>query len=344
MDATGPPIDGDTWRELLATAIRAPSPHNVQPWRVHVTSPTEAELRLEMHRTLPAEDVEGSFIILTMGLFVETLRIAAAARGLALDDQPLADLGDFTAARLATRTEAQIPFARLRLRPDTAILPTHDLSLFERRRTSRLPYRTDPVAPADVTALEVMATRWGHRYHQVTDPVQIERILAWNTDAVFEDLNHAPYRNELRSWLRYSDRQSSRERDGLDARCMATPALELWLAFHASPLLGLPFTRPLFAKRYRDQIGPVTTLGMLGGPFWDPHDAYDTGRFLMHFWLDVTRLGYVIHPYGNLVTNRPVAARVAKDTGLDRIWLVFKIGRSDQPPRSHRRSVEEVLI
>jgi hypothetical protein len=344
MDATGPPITSDTWRTLLAAAIRAPSPHNVQPWRIHVLGPDQAELRIEKHRTLPAEDVEGSFIILTMGMFIETLRIVAAHHGLALDATPVADLGDYTVARLASRTEAQIPFARLRLRPDAAARPTHELTLLEQRRTSRLPYRADPVAPADARALEHVATQFGHRYRQLTDPAQVERILAWNVDAVFEDLNHPPYRDELRSWLRYSDAQSSRERDGLDARCMNTPPLELWLAFHASWLLTLPFTRPVFARRYRRQIGPVTTLGMLDGPFWDPRDAYGTGRFLIHFWLEVTRLGYVIHPYGNLVTNRPTAARVAKETGLDRVWLVFKIGRSSEPPLSHRRSIDEVLL
>jgi hypothetical protein len=334
----------DTWGELLAAAIRAPSPHNVQPWRVRVSSPTEADLLIEKHRTLPNEDVEGSFIILTMGLFVETLRIVAAHRGLALDDAPVADLGDYTAARLTARSETQLPFARLRLRPDSAARPLYDLALLEQRRTSRLPYRADPVDPAHAASLDALARAWGHRYHQVTDPAQIERILAWNTDALFEDLNHAPYCDELRSWLRYSNAQSSRTRDGLDARCMATPPLELWLAFHFPGLLRFPPTRPMFARHYRHQIGHVTTLGVLDGPFWDPHDAYDTGRFLMHFWLAVTRLGYSIHPYGNLVTNRATAARVANDTGLTRIWLVFKIGRSDPPPLSHRRSVDEVLI
>ena len=102
--------------------------------------------------------------------------------------------------------------------------------------------------------------------------------------------------------------------------------------------------RRWFRRRYRAQIGPVVTLGMLSGTFWDPADAYAAGRFLVHFWLEVTRWGYVIHPYGNLVTNRPTAARVERETGLDGVWLAFKIGKSAEPPASRRRSVEEVLI
>jgi len=99
-------------RTLLAAAIRAPSPHNVQPWRVHILGPDQAELQIEEHRTLPAEDVEGSFIILTMGMFLETLRIVAAHHGLALDARA-GPRPRRLHRRLASRTEAQIPFARL---------------------------------------------------------------------------------------------------------------------------------------------------------------------------------------------------------------------------------------
>jgi phenylacetate-CoA ligase len=53
------------WHSLLETAIHAPSPHNVQPWRVRVLNDTEADLFIDSHRTLPKEDPTGSFIILT---------------------------------------------------------------------------------------------------------------------------------------------------------------------------------------------------------------------------------------------------------------------------------------
>ena len=165
-----------------------------------------------------------------------------------------------------------------------------------------------------------------------------------NIEAAFEDLNHAPYREELRGWLRYTEDESMRHRDGLDARCMNQAPLELWAAFHVPALLRWKSTRPWFAKRYRAQIGPVATMGFLCGPFWPPRDAYRTGRFLMRFWLECTRLGYYLHPYGNLVTNRPVARWVEAETGLKDVWLAFKIGRSAPPPRSRRRSIAEILL
>ena len=111
----------------------------------------------------------------------------------------------------------------------------------------------------------------------------------------------------------------------------------------ANRALRFPPLRPWFRRRYRAQIGPVATLGFLCGPFWDPRDAAATGRLLLHFWLECTRLGLSIHPYGNLVTNRATAARVRAETGLDDVWLAFKIGHSAAPPASRRRAVEEIL-
>src|SRR5262249_42109585 len=99
------------WRSLLETAIHAPSPHNVQPWRVRIISDTEAELFIEKRRTLPKEDITGSFIILTMGLFIEALSILAANRSHKLTHRLKGKLSEFTPEAI-TRKDAQLlPFA-----------------------------------------------------------------------------------------------------------------------------------------------------------------------------------------------------------------------------------------
>lgn len=334
----------DAWRTILETAILSPSPHNVQPWRLRLVDAYSAELFIEKKRTLPDEDKSGSFIVLTMGLFIEAMRLVAAHLGLAIHDEPIHDFDWYTADHLRSRPESHFPFARLSLRPDPALRPVFPLELFRARRTSRLQYRREPVPGADGARLAALAANWGHRYHQRTDARTIEQLLAFNVEAVFEDVNHAPYRNELRRWLRYSPAQTARYRDGLDASCMNASPFELWLTFHAPKLLQLPPTRAWLSRRYRRQIGPVATMGFLCGRFWEPRDAFAAGRLLIHFWLECTRLGYYLHPYGNLVTNRRVASRVETSAGFSDIWLAFKIGRSDPPPRSERRRVEDVLI
>src|SRR5580765_3064900 len=110
----------ETWRALLETAIHAPSPHNVQPWKVRLLSERDADLFIDRDRTLPKEDLSGSFIILTTGMFIEALGLLAANRGLRLQHTLRQDPSRFTTAAIATTRAPLLPFARLSLGPGGA--------------------------------------------------------------------------------------------------------------------------------------------------------------------------------------------------------------------------------
>lgn len=378
------------WQTLLETAIHAPSPHNVQPWRVRILSDAEpekmsrselprsevrhselphsqmphselaphdaaptpvslcAELLIEKRRTLPKEDPTGSFIILTMGLFIEALRILAADRSLTLDYELYQAPSEFTPEHIAKSHAELLPFAKLTLtpaeNPKSQAGALYDDSLFFTRRTSRISLLPKPLPETDVNALKNLAIQWGQKYEQVTAPELIEEILTHNIDALFQDLNTPGYHDEIVEWFRFTDRQSRRERDGLDYRCMNASRLSFWLAARLPKLMLLPVARPMLKKIYRAQLGTVPTIGMLAGPFWEPASAFETGRFLMRFWLELAKRNLYLHPYGNLVTNKAAAAWCQKAIGLSDIWLIFKIGFSDEPPKSYRRNVEEVLV
>ncbi len=331
------------WKKLLETAVYAPSPHNVQPWRVRILSDETAELLIEKRRTLPKEDPTGSFIILSMGLFIEALAIVAANNSLKLDFDLCRPASQFTPDHIAKEEGNLLPFARLSLATQPADA-NFDNALFRKRRTSRISFTSQPVRPKAVEALSKLALEWGQIYHQVTDPDVIEKILARNIEAVFEDLNAAEYHDEIVEWFRFTDRSSRATRDGLDYRCMNSSRVSFWLAARVPQLLKFPVTSALLKKIYRTQLGEVPTLGMLAGPFWEPESALETGRFLMRFWLELAKHDLYIHPYGNLVTNKTAAEYTLKVVGVPRIWLIFRVGFSKEPPRSYRRTVEEVLV
>src|SRR5690242_3698257 len=103
------------WLEILRTAVHAPSPHNVQPWRVRLLDDGAADLYIEKRRTLPKEDVTGSFIILTMGLFIEALAVSAANRSHELTHQLHRELSAFTPDQIERADGDLLPFARLTL-------------------------------------------------------------------------------------------------------------------------------------------------------------------------------------------------------------------------------------
>ncbi|HEY6805260.1 MAG TPA: hypothetical protein VI306_16915 [Pyrinomonadaceae bacterium] len=330
------------WTDLLTTAVRAPSPHNVQPWRLRIVSDDEADLFIDSSRTLPKEDPTGSFIILTMGMFLEALRLLAANNGFALTYDNYHEPAWYAAEIPKLTQQTFLPFARLRLTPTTQ--SDFDPSLFLKRRTSRLSLKPDPIPNDIIKNLKLLANESDQRFEVVMDQDAIERILEKNVEALFEDLNNPLYHDEIVEWFRFTDSSSNKTRDGLDYRCMNTSRSAFWLSARVPQLLKLPVTSQILAKVYRSQLGLVPTIGMLSGEFWEAEKAFATGSFLMRFWLETAKYNLYLHPYGNLVTNKKAAAWLHKETGIPDIWLIFKIGYSAVPPKSHRRSVEEILI
>jgi nitroreductase len=332
------------WTTLLETARYAPSPHNVQPWRLRILSDQTGDLFIEKRRTLPKEDLTGSFIILSMGIFIEALSIVAENASYKLTFQLRKSLSEFTPEHITKAEGELLPFARLNLEKASADPNGYSHSLFLTRRTSRISYLPDLMPHEAVAALSELARAWGQTFTQVTLPDTIEQILRRNIEAVFEDLNVPPYHDEIVDWFRFTDRSSRATRDGLDYRCMNSARSSFWLAARLPQLLQLPLTRSLLLNVYRRQLGHVPAIGMLAGPFWEPESAFEAGRFLLRFWLELAKRDLYIHPFGNLVTNKAAAEWCRQLLGLPHIWLMFKIGYSKAPPRSYRRTIEEVLI
>ncbi|HEV7644304.1 MAG TPA: hypothetical protein VGO50_10215 [Pyrinomonadaceae bacterium] len=220
----------------------------------------------------------------------------------------------------------------------------YDESLFLKRRTSRLPLLEKPVPEEALEKLKNIASSFSRNFSHLTDKATIEKVMAYNTEALFEDLNSPAYHDEIVEWFRYSDKESEEKLDGLDYRCMNTSPLLYKMSAKMSWMMKTPVLKTVMAKTYRSQLGPIPTLGICSGKFWDPANAFETGRFLINFWLETAAHDIYIHPYGNLVTNRRIAGLVEKETGVSDAWLIFKMGYSAEPPKSRRLPLERVLI
>ena len=332
------------WHKILQTALHAPSPHNVQPWRVKIISETQAVLFIDSTRTLPKEDTTGSFIILTMGMFIEAVSILSLQNNFRLDFELFHEPDWYAPAILETKTPTLLPFARLILSQAEQAEHRYPSELFDKRRTSRLSLSPEFVPEDVLETLKHLAADWEQKFAWTTDAAQIERIMRRNTEALFEDLNLPDYHDEIVEWFRFSDQESKEKLDGLDYRCMNTPRVTFWMSARMSWLMKTPVAANILARIYRAQLGTIPTLGILAGEFWQPRAAIKSGRFLMRFWLETALHNLYIHPFGNLVTNRAAAKDVQNEMGIENIWLIFKIGYSPEPPKSYRLPLEKILI
>jgi nitroreductase len=337
-------VDFSLWRAILEVARSCPSPHNVQPWRIRIVSSDRAELFIDGTRTLPNEDLTGCFVLSAMGMFLESLDLTACQHGLRLDFRLANDIHVFARKMADTNSREITLFAFLELYPDPArpvLIRTTDLLA---RSTSRLSLKRKEVPEEAVARLTSLASERGHRYTHLTDVGLIEEALDHNITAVFHDMNHPPYHDEIASWFRFSPRAVAKHRDGLDWRCMNLSRAEFWMSARLPQVLQIPLARAYFRRRYRKQLGYVPAIGVLSGPFFEAEHSIASGRFLLRFWLEVTTLGLYFHPYGNLVTNPAAAEWTRQRIGIENSWLIFKIGYSDVPPRSLRRTVDQILL
>lgn len=318
--------DRGLWEEVLDIARLTPSPHNTQPWKVQIEDDRRATIFLDHRRALPKEDTTGCFILCAMGSFVEAIRLAAANRGRRAEVRWLDGDREGDMERIAT----------IELTPEKGEEGEYEDELFRRRQTSRLAPEPRPLTPDELGALERTASAGTQRLRYISDREQIDRLMELNLQAVVEDLNSRGYHNEIVSWFRYRESTARRLADGLSARCMVIPAIEFAMFAHLPWLARAPVLGGVVRRRYRRRVGPAHQLVALAGPFWDRSPALDAGACLLRLWLEMTRFGLYIHPFGNLVTNLAARRSMEALTGDEDIWIVFRIGRTTAPPRSHR--------
>jgi hypothetical protein len=329
------------WEQLAEYARWTPSPHNVQPWQLRVRSEREADLFYVPERLLPAEDPLGRFLMVALGIFIENLSVAACARGFDVESE-YADV-----AALDSAASEPALFARLRLTP-VATRDYLDPELIVARRTSRVAYDGRPV-PAQVLAdLADICSAYGNTFVSSSDPALVSWVLALNRDTLFEDMTNAKTRREVGSWLRFSEREAGRKRDGFAPSCLGFPGWLLYAFFHYRGFFELPGLRQVVRRLYFRTMRGTRTIAWFVGPFDSPQDWTRSGRLLARLWLTLTREGLYLHPFGSIITNAPaheqLRARLGHDPAQGALWFIMRLGASAEPPRSERLRRDDILI
>jgi hypothetical protein len=328
------------WSRLVERASWAPSPHNTQPWLVHPVSDTEAELYVPAERTLPYTDASGAFMTCALGIYVEALDVAAAADGLAVELEPLFP-------KLGAESEARPLFARLRLN-ERREPPRFPGELLERRRTARGAYDGRPAGAGALAALQAVAADAGHEARFTSDRDLVDWVVGLNADTLFFDLDDDRTRTEIGRWIRTSQGEARRTGDGFSPAALGFPGPLVNLFFFRHRLFGSRVVRRLIRRLFLWTTRGTATVGWLRGPWASPQDWFAGGRMFMRFWLELTRHGLYLQPFGSVITNPRAHALMAEKLQVDEhageVWLLLRLGYCPTPPRSLRRPTREVLI
>lgn len=332
----------DPRMRALSWAILAPSSHNMQPWKVDLSEAGTAVLYPDRDRMLPETDPFNRQITISLGCFLELLRMAALEEGLAVEMDLFPEGED--PAGLDAR-----PAAVCRFRP-TDDAPDPIFAHAATRRSTKERYDTDRPVPAEVLQRIASAARLT-KVGVTGDAEEVAALRALTVRAMEIEIETPRTFNESVDLFRIGRREVEASPDGLEFHGPA---------FEAMRLFGL-FTREAarnpasaaFAQGREAVLAPIRT-GM--AYIWQVTPANDratqieTGRDWLRLNLAAVAEGVGFHPLSQALQEYPemaelqdaVHARLAPGGGT--VQMLSRLGYGPEVGPTPRWPLEAKLV
>lgn len=330
-----------TWESLVDWARWAPSVHNLQPYRLKIVSETEAILCYDPKFLLPVGDPKSDFATAVMGVFTESLSIAAAHYGFAVKKTEIIAKPDHTVEEIK-------PFARLELLPIERSEPLHR-DLLKDRRTARNHYDGKPLSTLTLNTCEDIVNSFGGRFFHSNDEELVDYIIKINQESLFEDLTAQDMREELDQLFRYSKKEAEELKTGLWTKCMGFPGKLVKSVFRHHTRWTKGARKQMLKQYYRGTFSGTATVAWIQYPWTTNEDKFEFGRMLCRIWLQMANDNAYMHPFGNLITNPSAFEKMKTTLALEQgneapLAFAFRAGYSKEPPRSYRIATNQIIL
>jgi hypothetical protein len=308
--------------EILYLASLAPSSHNTQPWTVEIIEPRHWTIGSDKKRWLPAVDPENRELFLSIGAFIENLVIAARAHGYKTDIQILAK----------DKTDTEI--ATVRLQKDKSV--DFPLEKIKRRRTVRSNYLDQEIKLDDIRFITkhdpqfcLIPTASPHSFYFPNTSPQGKYLQEGNIEANRNQAFRDPAQEELANWIRWSNKDAKKYRDGLTPETMEIKGI-------AGLFVRKFYNREsVLKKSFREQgvdmiVKQVKTCG--GWLIVTSQDSnistlIEYGRVWEDMLLRIREKMIGIHPMSQMLEEEPWKKQIAKDLGLTgEVQWILRIG------------------
>lgn len=318
-------IGMDEVRYLIATAGRAPSVHNTQPWRFRLVG-NAVELRADPRRRLPRADPAGREMVISCGAALFGLRLAVRGLGYHPAVQLLADpRRPDVLARVGLGVPAPMSSNERAL-----------LAATTRRYTHRGAFTSDQLPPGLLAALQRDAEAEGATLVLLDRIGLYRQLAALVAVAESRQRRHAMLRAELRHWTRPP---GSEARDGVPARAYPVgPSRGNGQLAMRDFDLGRGWGWPDVGGSPPAATAVLTTRGD-GQNDW-LHAGQALHRLLLHAASKWVFASLHTQPLENTPVRAEIRARLALP-GAPQMLLQF--GRADTAPVTARRPVGDLL-
>ena len=321
-NATAPPptIPG-VHRQVLTEALRAPSAHNAQPWRLAVLPGCRYELHYNHLDYLPY-DPDDRDAYLAIGAFLETAALAAQRHGLRM-----------SVTYRFERRGSDLLVGSVQFRPALPDEPADPLAgPAADRQTNRHPYDRTPLPHTLRAQLAGLGC-------VLAPPRAMARLVAKASMLSWKDPRFVA---DLDRWTSADPAAPA----GMTPAGLPLTRFE-WAALQLAIRAGrLPAPVALaYSSRDIRLLAQARAVAVLGATDLSPATVVDAGRRLLRCWVTITAAGFAYHPISVAVDRPETAPAVVAETGLPVPVAVFRIGHPRRPaPLSNRRHLEDVLL
>ena len=307
----------------------APSGHNTQPWKFSIE---ENSIRIfpDFSRQLPVVDPHHRELYISLGCALENLVIAARYSGYdsVVEYFPAGEPEECLLVNMKRFKSAE------------------DNILFKaipERHTNRREYNKQQIPTADLKKLEAVPKENGVNSLALTESGTIGQIIELVKEGNNIQMNDDAFMDELVSWIRFSDAEAEKFRDGLTSRAMGRSPAPSWLG---RMFMNLFVNAKSQSKTDEKNIRSSSALMLLVSDNNDKKSWVSVGRSFERIALTLTTLNIK-----NAHLNQPCEVPQLKTQlqqqlalGSSHPQLLLRIGYSEPLPHSPRRKVEQVLI
>lgn len=313
-------MDKQTARQMVHSAMLAPSSHNSQPWRFRLHDHC-IELLADRSRALPVNDPDDRELHISCGCALMNMRLAAARANLGIEVQLLPDAAN--PDLLARITECSLTDDQEALAPLADLIPS--------RHTARSNYEAGLDASDLVSELRQWTKHEGVQLAAVSSEAQRQRIanlVAQGDRALWAD---SAWRQELARWMLPPNRG-----EGLAVSALWSPFVRSLIRWFN---LG-----SMIARKNTGLVEKAPLLLVLSSCGDGPRQWLETGQALQRVLLGCCQRGYQGAFLNQPIQVNRLRQRLARVTGLTSPQILLRVGKPvERPVASPRRALSGML-
>lgn len=312
--------------QIASYASKAPSGHNTQPWKFHITDSTITVLP-NLDVALPVVDGNNRELFISLGCAVENLCIAASYFGY-----------------ITHIIECSIKAIIIELRKNDLTIEDSLFHQIEKRQTNRNIYNGNKISDEILQQLQSIPKENGIQFYftEINTPFAntITQYIMKGNEIQMADI---AFKNELLSWMRFNKKQVEATYNGLSYLVFGNPPLPRILAH---PIVNLFLKPNVQNKSDRKKIDSSSHFVVCTTQQDTIEEWINLGRTLQRFLLKVTEIGISYAFLNQPCEVAALASDLRKKLPVNKEYptLIMRIGYAKQIPYSPRKEIETLLV